>query len=418
MGATSSKEQPEEEETSEHGGLVDQPIEDVDADEPATNIKTNTITQDNHDNIDDDDEEALIGNTTTDIPPSFRLAISERAMNLSLNAIRVGVFCDSVTATILDPNYPFMAIPGAHPDSFDSTGPFGTTAATYFLGMTALLGSAIGSAVIGRISDKIGRKQCLVVCLAVGAIGAVVNYLVRKSFYAFCTTNFLQGLFAATVPVTMAYVSDVKHTCQEKDNEIGVLVGLSMVGTAGGGVATILMEEQGLFTPLFVGAALNVFATVFAISFIIEPSHMKDALEHQKALNDDDDENDEDANAPDEIDRKTMYTIILGSLLDNVGSAGLLPLAMAPLALEQFYLNFLERGENPLMTQSAFKWLSVMVALTVIPGAAFSQHVFDKIGAAGGCIAGNGTNMSVVVFVIILGIHSDKLFGCYLFGNT
>ena len=70
------------------------------------------------------------------------------------------------------------------------------------------------------------------------------------------------------------------------------------------------------------------------------------------------------------------------------------------------------------MTQSAFKWLSVMVALTVIPGAAFSQHVFDKIGAAGGCIAGNGTNMSVVVFVIILGIHSDKLFGCYLFGNT
>ena len=111
MGATSSKEQPEEEETSEHGGLVDQPIEDVDADEPATNIKTNTITQDNHDNIDDDDEEALIGNTTTDIPPSFRLAISERAMNLSLNAIRVGVFCDSVTATILDPNYPFMAIP-------------------------------------------------------------------------------------------------------------------------------------------------------------------------------------------------------------------------------------------------------------------------------------------------------------------
>ena len=112
-----------------------------------------------------------------------------------------------------------MALPGAHPDSFPSTSPFGVTAATYFLGMTALLGSAISSTIIGSISDRVGRKPCMLLCLGVGSIGAIVNYLARETFWGFCAANFAQGLFAASIPVAMAYVSDVKQTRKEKDKD-------------------------------------------------------------------------------------------------------------------------------------------------------------------------------------------------------
>lgn len=340
-------------------------------------------------NVDDhDDPEALLPpeSETRVAPtnPSVLLATDESALSLSLNAIRFAVFADSVTATILDPNYAFMAYPQAHQDSFASTEPFGFNGATYFLAMTALLGSAISSTIIGAISDRVGRKPCILVCLGIGAVGAIVNYLVRKSFWGFCIANFCQGLFAGSVPVAMAYVSDVKPTRKEKDDEIGIIVALAMLGTSGGGIAAILMESQGLFTPLFLGAAMNVVATIFAFWCVIEP---KKILFTRTVSNVDDD--DEEENAPDKIDKGLCTNIVVGALFDNIGSAGLLPIAMSPLAFTQFYAKFVEKDLDPIMSQSAFKWISVMVALTVIPGAAFSQVVFDKIGAAGGCVAGN-----------------------------
>ena len=165
-----------------------------------------------------------------------------------------------------------MALPGSHPDSFESTAPFGVTAATYFLGMTALLGAAISSTFIGALSDRIGRKPCLLVCVGVGAVGAIVNYLARGSFWGFCIANFAQGLFAASDPVALAYVSDVKATRKEKDAEIGNLIALSMVGMTGGGVCSIFMEKQGLFAPLLLGAALNVVATIAIVFCVVEPN--------------------------------------------------------------------------------------------------------------------------------------------------
>ena len=289
-----------------------------------------------------------------------------------------------------------MALPGAHPDSFPSTSPFGVTAATYFLGMTALLGSAISSTIIGSISDRVGRKPCMLLCLGVGSIGAIVNYLARETFWGFCAANFAQGLFAASIPVAMAYVSDVKQTRKEKDKEIGILVALGMLGISGGGVCAILMESQGLFTPLFIGAVLNAAAFFAAMYGMIEPK--KYTFIRRK--HDSDDDSLEEQESPKTLDHKVLGNVIVGALLDNIGSSGLLPMAMAPLALNEFYINFLEEGVNPIMSQSAFKWISVMVALTIIPGAAISQPIFDKIGAAAGCVIGNVVTGIVTIAVL------------------
>ena len=56
-------------------------------------------------------------------------------------------------------------MPGSHPDSFPTTAPFGVTAATYFLGMTALLGAIFFAAdltLIGYASVCVGVVGVLI----------------------------------------------------------------------------------------------------------------------------------------------------------------------------------------------------------------------------------------------------------------
>lgn len=115
--------------------------------------------------------------------------------------------------------------PGAHPDSFPTTEPFGFAAATYFVPMCALLGVAIASLVIGKLSDSKGRKPCILLCLYGTVVGCILKYLMRKNFWAYNAMNFLNGLLSASVPVSLAYAGDVNETKREKDAKIGLLVG-------------------------------------------------------------------------------------------------------------------------------------------------------------------------------------------------
>jgi len=282
--------------------------------------------------------------------------------------------------------------PGAHADSFPSTEPFGFSAATYFVPMTALLGVAIASLVIGKLSDIKGRKPCLLLCLYGSTIGCILKFIARKSFWFYNGMNLLNGLFSASVPVALAYAGDVNETKREKDAEIGMLVGISMLGSAGGGIIAILMETQGLFVPLLIGSALTLVAAILNTFMLIEP---KDILasrsrerEEMGLLIDDEDE-DDDNKAPTELNKKVFGNIILGALGDNIGSSGLMPLCLSPLAFNTFYENFAKAGEDPIMPQVAYKWISVLVALMVVPGTLLSPPVYNSIGLAGGCIVGN-----------------------------
>ena len=64
------------------------------------------------------------------IPDRFRVIAEQDALAYSLNAVRLGVLADAVNLTILEPNFPFIVLPGAHPDSFPDTDPFDFSAAT------------------------------------------------------------------------------------------------------------------------------------------------------------------------------------------------------------------------------------------------------------------------------------------------
>jgi MFS family permease len=242
--------------------------------------------------------------------------------------------------------------------------------------MTTLVGTAIAATFVGGLSDKLGRRPLMLLCIGFGVIGSIAKYFARGSFWAFCAVNFITGLFGATLAISMAYASDVAYTRAEKDTLIGSLVGLYMVGNTGGGVISIAMENTGLFAPLFVGAALNLVVTIFSYFFLIEPNKML----HMGAVLDDDD--DDDA-GPEKIDWKVTSNILVGSLADNAGSVGLFPLCLSPLAFTFFYTDFLSAGLEPLMTATAFKWISTLIALMIVPAAMSSNKIYEWIGAAG-----------------------------------
>mmetsp|Transcript_5869 Transcript_5869/g.16515 ORF Transcript_5869/g.16515 Transcript_5869/m.16515 type:complete len:589 (+) Transcript_5869:195-1961(+) len=278
--------------------------------------------------------------------------------------------------------------------------------------MSALLGVAIASLVIGILSDKWGRKPCLMLCLYGTVIGCILKFLFRFAFWPYCAFNFLNGLVSASVPVALAYAGDVYETKREKDNEIGILVGVSMLGSSGGGIIAILMETQGLFTPLLVGAAFVAVAAILCTRFIIEPKDIIASRNREKEkeleLADGSAADNEDSadglQPPKTLNKKNFAIIVLGALGDNVGSAGLMPLCLSPLAFNAFYSDFAARGEDPIMSQVAYKWISVLVALMVVPGTIVSPGIYNKLGLAGGCILGNVITGIVTIVLLYLAL--------------
>ena len=137
----------------------------------------------------------------------------------------------------------------------------------------------------------------------------------RKNFWAYNASNFLNGLLSASVPVSLAYAGNVNETKREKDAEIGLLVGISMLGTTGGGVIAILMQTQRLFVPLLIGAALAAVAALLNTFMLIEPRDILASRSREReemGLLEADDNDYEDAiKAPDVLNKKHFVTIIV-----------------------------------------------------------------------------------------------------------
>lgn len=84
---------------------------------------------------------------------------------------------------MLNPNFAIMCAPDAHPESFPNTEPFGFNSATYFLPMCTLIGVAIASTLIGKLSDKYGRKILLLILGWISAAGSIVKYFTKDTFW-------------------------------------------------------------------------------------------------------------------------------------------------------------------------------------------------------------------------------------------
>ncbi|KAL7503956.1 hypothetical protein ACHAXN_001686 [Cyclotella atomus] len=168
------------------------------------------------------------------------------------------------------------------------------------------------------------------------------------------------------------------------------------------------MQTQGLFVPLLIGSALAAVAALLNTFMLIVPRDIVASRSREReemGLLEADDNDYEDAiKAPDVLNKKHFVTIIVGALADNIGSAGLNPLCLSP----PFYgprvganRTYVHEMNMPVV---AYKWISILVALMVMPGVIVSPSIYNRIGLAGGCVVGSIVTGVVTIALLYIAL--------------
>lgn len=277
----------------------------------------------------------------------------KKTQTRSLWAVRLGLLADAMSTMILWPNYAFLATPDATDSSFESTKPFEFNGATYFLSMAPLLSTAIMSCLMGHISDRFGRRPSMILCVGVSILLTIAKYLLRGNFWTFSAASFVNGFFAGTLPVALAYAADVSPNRVARDVEMSLMFSIYFIGQKFGGVTTILLGDYNLFTPLLAGAALNLMAFVPLVYLMVEPRNVvidkeqpDDSNDDRAAASDDDGaaaDDDVGVQAPVKLNKPLVSGICIISILDDIGGNGIFPLTMTPVSfivslIQTFYL--------------------------------------------------------------------------------
>ena len=129
----------------------------------------------------------------------------------------------------------------------------------------------------GRLSDRFGRRPILLIALFGTAVSHVL-FALSGSLEMLFATRILTGLFSATVPTAMAYISDVTSSEERAKGMglVGAAFGLGFIlGPAFGG---ILSGWGGIRLPLFGAGMLSLAALAFAFFSLSETVDTKNPV--------------------------------------------------------------------------------------------------------------------------------------------
>jgi MFS family permease len=129
-----------------------------------------------------------------------------------------------------------------------------------------IVGAAI-AAVVGRLGDLFGRRQTLVVVLAIGAIGSLISAL-SDNFGVLLTGRLMQGVTGAILPLCIGLVHENLGK-ERAPMAIGLMISGASVGTAAGLVVGGMIVDQfnwhGIF---FASAGLCLVAGLATLAFV------------------------------------------------------------------------------------------------------------------------------------------------------
>jgi multidrug resistance protein len=166
------------------------------------------------------------------------------------------IFIDLLGFGLIIPIVPFYL-----QDFIDDPSTIGQTIALLITAAAAM--QFIFNPIWGRLSDRIGRRPILLMS-TLGMSMSHAFFALAPSIELLFLSRIMTGIFAATVPTAMAYISDVTS---EEDRAkgmglVGAAFGLGFIlGPAAGG---ILADLGGFKLPLFGASALSLAALVLA----------------------------------------------------------------------------------------------------------------------------------------------------------
>ena len=167
------------------------------------------------------------------------------------------VFIDLLGFSLILPLLPFYA------ETFGAT-PFqiGLLVAAY------AAAQLVGAPLLGRLSDRFGRRPVLLISL----IGTFIGFLIlgfASSLWMLFASRLLDGFTGGNISVAQAYITDITD---EKDRAKGLgLLGAAfgvgfIIGPAVGGILSV----YGFAVPAFVAAGLSLISILGVIFFLPE----------------------------------------------------------------------------------------------------------------------------------------------------
>src|SRR3989344_3996997 len=127
------------------------------------------------------------------------------------------------------------------------------------------------SPILGRLSDKYGRKPVLVISSFINAASYLLIFL-SQAFWIIVLARIIAGIGSANISVAQAYIADTSssHDRTKKMGYIGAAFGLGfIVGPLLGGVVG---ERFGIAAPFVIPAVLSALNTVL-IFFVLSESN-------------------------------------------------------------------------------------------------------------------------------------------------
>lgn len=135
------------------------------------------------------------------------------------------------------------------------------------------------SPILGRLSDKYGRKPVLVISSFINAASYLLIFL-SQAFWIIVLARIIAGIGSANIPVAQAYIADTSssHDRTKKLGYIGAAFGLGfIVGPLLGGVVG---EKFGIAAPFVIPAVLSAINTF--LIFVMLPESNKALQKHIK----------------------------------------------------------------------------------------------------------------------------------------
>lgn len=138
-----------------------------------------------------------------------------------------------------------------------------------FVGSLTLIGSLIGSLICGVVADKIGRKNVIVVCIAIFGIFTFINAF-ATNITQFAVFRFLAGIGLGGIPPLL-----VTLTSEYSPKKIrNLMIGVMFSGYSIGGILVSLLGMQLLpmygWQSLFYIGALPIVALPFIVKTLPE----------------------------------------------------------------------------------------------------------------------------------------------------
>jgi MFS family permease len=142
------------------------------------------------------------------------------------------------------------------------------------------IGQFISTPIIGRLSDKYGRRPMLLVSIIGTALSFFIMAFAPNALFLFIARA-LDGLTAGNVPVIFAVVSD-STIPDERAKAFGVIGSAFSFGFIFGPAVSAFTVSYGQGVPFIIAGIITLIATLLAFFYLPETnSHMKD-VKHGK----------------------------------------------------------------------------------------------------------------------------------------